>query len=224
MTDLTNDGTERGYYAERAADLVDTVTLRDGTTAWIGPLKPSDRADLAREYETLSSDSKRLRFLAGVAHLTPSMLDLLVDDVDGVEHVALVLFVEVDGDPTPVAIGRIVRHRRDPDAADVAITVKDAWQGRGIASALLPQLIARRPPGVTHLLTEVAADNAASLAMLKRLGPTRVHRVGGALDVEVDLVGAGPHSAPAAAGERLHPCLDTPGRERLKVRDRVAGI
>lgn len=224
MTDLPNEGAERGYYAERAADLVETVTLRDGTTAWIGPLQPSDREDLAREYETLSADSKRLRFLAGVAHLTPSMLDLLVDDVDGVEHVALVLFVEVNDDPTPVAIGRIVRHRQDPDAADVAVTVKDEWQGRGIASALLPILIAHRPPGVTHLLTEVAADNAASLAMLKRLGPARVHPVGGTLDVEVDLVGAGPHSASPRAGERLHPVLDTPGRDRLKVRDRVAGI
>lgn len=222
MTDLPSDPSAPGYYAGRASDLVETVTLRDGTPAWIGPLLPGDRADLAREYEGLSSESKRLRFLAGVAHLTPSMLDVLVDDVDGVEHVALVLFFDVDTDPTPVGIGRIVRHRREPEAADIAVTVKDEWQGRGVASALLPLLIARRPPGVTHLLTEVASDNAASLAMLKRLGPTRVHPVGGALDVEVDLIGAGPCCGPPTAGERLHPVLDTPGRDRLKVRDRVA--
>lgn len=187
------------------------VTLRDGTAAWVRPLTPDDRDSLAAEYEALSPDSRRLRFLASVPHLTDAMLTRLVDAVDGVEHVALVLYGDTPTGPEPAAIGRIVRYEELPDAADVAVTVKDAWQGRGVASALLPLLIERRPPGVTYLLTEVAADNPASLAMLRRIGTVQAHPSGpGVLDVEVDLTGGGIRHQPPPQGMRLHHVLNIP--------------
>lgn len=193
------------------ADACAHVTLRDGTPAWVRALRVDDRDTLADEYETLSPESRRQRFLASVPHLTPAMLDRLVDDVDGVEHVALVLYAETPDGPVGAGIGRILRYRDVPDAADVAITVKDAWQGRGVASALLPLLIERRPPGVTHLLTEVAADNPASLAMLRRVGETQTHPSGpGIIDVEVDLTDVGMRHPAPAPGTRLHPALDVP--------------
>lgn len=212
------------HYARRAAELPDRIVLRDGTTAWVGPLQHKDRADLAREYETLSYNTKWHRFIGGVQHLNPAMLDALVDDVDGVEHVALIVFVEDDGEPVPAAVGRIVRHRGLPDAADIAITVKDEWQGRGIASALVPLLVARRPPGVTHLLTEIATDNAASLAMLKHAGSVRLHPQDGVFDAEVDLDGASVRYPTPTAGDRLHPELDAEHRPHLRSRDAVAGL
>lgn len=194
------------------------VTLRDGTVAWTRPLRRDDRAALAAEYQALSPHSRRLRFLASVPQLTDAMLDRLVDEVDGVEHVALVMVVETADGPLDVAIGRIVRYRDLPDAADVAVTVKDAWQGKGVASALLPLLVERRPPGVTYLLTEVAADNPASLAMLRRIGETHAHvSAPGVLDVEVNLTNDGMRHRPPAEGVRLHPALDVP-HARCRVR------
>lgn len=158
--------------------------MRDGTPGWVWPLQHGDREQLAEEFTSLSPESRRRRFLAPVVQLSESMLTSLVDQVDGVDHVALVLFAE-DGDHyDPVAIGRIVRYPTVPDAADIAVTVKDTWQGRGVASALLPVLVAERPKGVTHLVTEVIADNPASLAMLRRLGPT-LEADGGYGEIEV---------------------------------------
>ena len=99
------------------------------------------------------------------------MLDHLVDEVDGVDHVALVLVVIGDDHKgVPVGLARMIRYADDPTAADVAVTVVDEWQGRGVATALLAELVRERPEGVTHIVTTVAADNAASLAMLARLG------------------------------------------------------
>ncbi len=214
-----------GHYAERAAELVDQIELRDGSTAWVGPLLSGDREDLAREYETLSPTSRRRRFLASVNCLGPALLDVLVDGVDGVEHVALVVFVEVEEAPTPVAVGRIIRHASLPDAADVGVTVKDAWQGRGIGSELIKLLVARRPEGVTHLLTEVSDDNPASLALLRSVGRTGVHPVGfGVLEVEVDLSGGGSRHMTAADGARLHPVLATPDHDQLRRRDQDLGL
>jgi RimJ/RimL family protein N-acetyltransferase len=117
------------------------------------------------------------------------MLDHLVDEVDGIDHVALA-FVALDEDNvgTPVGVARMIRYEDRPTAADVAVTVLDEWQGRGVATALLAELVRERPAGVERIVTTVAADNAASLAMLRRLGPTTTTPAGvNRLDVLVEL-------------------------------------
>ncbi|HNQ06233.1 MAG TPA: GNAT family protein [Tetrasphaera sp.] len=197
--------------------------LRDGTPAWIFPLLPTDREQLAAEFEELSPDSVRRRFLRPVVHLTEEMLRHLVDDVDGIDHVALVLAVDVDHDLVPVAIARIVRYADQPESADLAVTVKDDWQDLGCASLLLRELIARRPVGVTRIVTEVLIDNPASLAMLRRLGPTQSQPAeGGVYDVVVDLSGS--ERLSGDADEPIAPLLRPEHRERrrlLQTRDLV---
>lgn len=204
--------------------MVEEVRLRDGTDAWVMPLLRTDRERLVEEFERLSPEARRSRFLAPVAHLSDAMLKQLVDDVDGVDHVCLVLFAETRPDRyDPVGIARMVRYDDLPHAADLAVTVRDDWHGRGVASALLEVLLRQRPAGVTHVLTEVARDNPASLAMLRRLGPTRTHDAGhGVYDVEVDLDGSGAWLPPVAEeGVRLHPVLQEGDRSTLRDRDRV---
>jgi RimJ/RimL family protein N-acetyltransferase len=163
--------------------------LTDGTRAVIWPLLPADREALREGYEHLSAQSRNHRFLSSVPHLTDTMLDHLVDDVDGVDHVALALVVlDDDNQGTPVGVARMIRYSDQPTDADLAVTVVDAWQGRGVASALLRELVRERPLGVTRVVTTVAADNAASLAMLRRLGETTTTPAGiDRLDVAVVL-------------------------------------
>jgi hypothetical protein len=204
--------------------MAEQAYLRDGTAAWVLPLLPGDRERLVEEFEQLSPESRRQRFLSPVSHLSDAMLQHLVDEVDGVDHVALVLAAETaDGVFEPVGIGRMVRYGDLPNAADLAVTVRDDWHGRGVATSLLQVLVRERPAGVTHVLTEVASDNPASLAMLRRLGPTRVHDTGlGVYDVEVDLTGKGEPLAEAVEdGPRLHPALADAWRPTLRDRDRI---
>ena len=169
--------------------LISEVRLGDGTYGQVWPLLPSDRERLREAYEHLSPETRRKRFLSAVPHLTPAMLDQLVDDVDGIDHVALALVVIGDDhEGEAVGVARMIRYEHEPDAADVAVTVVDEWQGRGVATALLAELMRQRPTGVTHLVTTVAADNAASLAMLARLGTITATAVeGNRIDVRVDL-------------------------------------
>lgn len=179
--------------------MLEQVKLRDGTNALVVALERTDKATLAAEYEKLSPETKRLRFLAPVMHLSDSLLAHLVDDVDGVNHVALVLCAETEPDVfDPVGLARIVRYNDVPDAADLAVTVKDEWHGRGVATALLEVLMVHRPVGVERIITEVFNDNPASLAMLRRLGPVHVLDTGsGVSEVDVEL---GPVGAPAVLG------------------------
>ena len=203
--------------------MIQEVSLTDGTPAWVFPLRRTDKERLAQEYARLSPDSQRRRFLAPVTSLSPQMLAHLVDDVDWIDHVAFVLHVEGPEEMEPIAIARMVRYPTVADAADIAVTVKDGWQGRGAATAILPVLLQHKPEGVTHVLTEVSGDNPASLAMLRRLGPVTVHDAShGILDVDVDLSGAGaPHPDADHASPRLHPVLERAERVILRSRDQV---
>lgn len=173
--------------------------LRDGSRAVIWGLLPEDREGLREAYEHLSPETKLHRFLTAVPHLTDAMLDHLVDQVDGVDHVARVLFViDEDSVGQPAGLARMIRYADEPDAADVAVTVDDAYQGRGVATALLEDLLRHRPEGVVRIVTVVAADNDPSLAMLRRLGSATVTREGPhLLGVTVEL----PHPPPEPAPE-----------------------
>lgn len=207
--------------------MADTVTLKDGTTGWAWPLLPTHRESLVKAFAELSPESRRLRFLTPVERLSDAMLHQLVDEVDGVNHIALVLFVETRTEVLPIAIGRIVRYPELADAADLAVTVRDDWQGRGAASELLRLLVKHRPAGVTRVLTEVAMDNPASLAMLRHLGPLKVTDTGaGVLDVEIDLETSTAHPTgelpePVPSNTRLHPVLERPDRHWLRTRDHL---
>ena len=163
------------------------VTLPDGTAALIWPLLDNDRNLLRQGFAQLSPESRQQRFLTSLPELSDAMLRLLVDDVDGVDHVALLLTVLPEGGPArQVGVARLVRYPREPAVADVAVTVVDAWQGRGVGSALMTAVLSRRPADVTTLRTTVAADNRASLAMLSRHGRMTTHRDGpGVLTVQI---------------------------------------
>ena len=212
--------------------MIEQVRLPDGTDAFVLPLLRTDRATLAAEFETLAPESRRRRFLAPVMHLNDAMLQHLVDDVDGVEHVALVLCVETSPDVyDPVALARMVRYADVPDAADLAVTVKDEWHGRGVATVLLEVLMRHRPVGVDRIVTEVLKDNPASLRMLRRLGPTTVEdQEHGAYGVVVELPLASPPGLAAPAPARVpdvvrrpaSPLLSDPvHRHALRTRDQV---
>lgn len=173
--------------------MITEAVLAKGSRAFIWPLLPSDREALRDGFEHLSAQSRNSRFLAGVPHLTDAMLDHLVDEVDGADHVALALVVlDDDNIGTPVGVARMIRYAERPTDADLAVTVLDEWQGHGVATALLSELVRERPVGVTRIVTAVAADNEASLAMLRRLGETTTTPAGiNRLDVVVEL--APPH-------------------------------
>lgn len=165
------------------------LVLRDGTEAMIWPLLPTDAEDLRHAFDELSPRSRRWRFLGPITQLDEAMIHLLVDAVDQRHHIALVLVAfPDDGLERPIAVARLVQLPNDPTTADFAVTVIDEWQGRGAGGALAEVLVGLRPMEVTRLATAVAADNEASLAMLRKLGTMTTHpSYPGVLEVVVQL-------------------------------------
>jgi acetyltransferase len=70
-----------------------------------------------------------------------------------------------------VAVVRYVELGDEPGVAEIAATVADEWQGRGLGSALLWQLTeTARSAGYSALRASVLATNKRSIAMLLRAG------------------------------------------------------
>jgi RimJ/RimL family protein N-acetyltransferase len=176
------------------------VTLRDGSQVVIRPVVRSDAALLADGFGRLSDQSRRMRFLRPKDQLTPSELRYFTD-VDHRDHEALGALDHGDG--RGVGIARYIRQADDPAAAEIAVTVIDDWQGRGLGSELLARLADRAcQEGIRKFVALVATDNTAMTGLLENVSADVVHREVGTLTYELALGCAqlsGPGCAPLRA-------------------------
>jgi GNAT superfamily N-acetyltransferase len=154
------------------------VRLRDGTPITLRPLLPSDAAELVRGFESLSRESRYRRFLEFVDHLTPAQVEYLTR-VDGRDHIAWVAaYRGTDGADHGAGVARSIREPGHVDTAEFAVTLADAWQGRGIGS-LLTEVVARDAwrNGVRFWRATMLADNVAVQRCLQKVGDEILRRV-----------------------------------------------
>ena len=156
----------------------------------VRPIEPDDKGLLAAGFDQLSDRSRYNRFLAPTDHLTKAMLRYFTE-VDHHDHEALIA-IHPDTREA-VGVARYVRATDDPTRAEAAITVADAWQGKGVGSLLLDLIAGRaRAEGLTHFRAMVLATNRQMLELLESLGPLEVvSREQGAVEFEAPLPGYG---------------------------------
>jgi GNAT superfamily N-acetyltransferase len=189
--------------AEALAPDADVVTLADGGQILVRPLLPSDRNELAQRYLELSPEARRLRFFNAPDHLSSRLLDYLID-VEGPDRCALVAqAVDDDGGPG-VGLARYVRSQDDPSLAEAAVTVLDAYQSRGIASALLRRLADdARAHGISTFTASVMWENRQLLDGLRAFGAEVVPGEPGVAEVRIAL----PEPDTALPESQLHRVL-----------------
>ena len=139
---------------------------RDGTELMLRPVLPGDTQRVAHGHVMFSPETLYRRFLS-VRTPTATVLAYLFE-VDYVEHF---VWVVTDGEEGPViADARFVRDQDDPTNAEIAFTVADEYQGRGIGSMLFVALaVAARVDGITRFHARVLADNLPARALLDSL-------------------------------------------------------
>jgi len=156
-------------------------------TLRIRPIRVADAAALRAAFDRLSTESRRQRFLAMKNGLTDSELRYFTD-VDHHDHEALVAVSRLTG--RGVGVARYVRNPGAPDTADLAVTVVDAWQGRGVGTALVRALTGRaRCEGIRALTALMSFDNVRARQLLTAVPGTArlVERDGTTLAYEVEL-------------------------------------
>jgi RimJ/RimL family protein N-acetyltransferase len=177
------------------------VVLRDGSKVLVRAVQPGDAPLLADGFARLSDRSRRMRFLTTKRELSPTELRYFTN-LDHHHHEALGALDHTSR--RGVGIARYVRDTTDPHTAEIALTIADDWQGRGLGTKLLAQLSARaRAEGIHRFTALVADDNTPMTALLRKLCAERVRSGPGTVEYEITLAPAG-EASPCGAG-RLSP-------------------
>jgi RimJ/RimL family protein N-acetyltransferase len=165
-------------------------SLRDGTVLRLRQVVPEDADELRAGFARLSPQSRYLRFFSPVPRLPESMVRRLTA-TDGWNHVAIVAetIPLYDEPPEPLGVARFFRLPDREDAAEIAVTVIDEMQGRGLGGVLIVALAElARNQGLTTFVASVLAENAAMNGLIRRLGARRsVRNEHGVLVYEVAL-------------------------------------
>ncbi|GMU47409.1 MAG: hypothetical protein AMXMBFR26_21910 [Porticoccaceae bacterium] len=152
----------------RPPDYREQITLA-GTPITVRTLWPEDRAIEEAFVRGLSPTSRYLRFHSALPALTPEMAERFVH-LDYPDQMALIACVPDGAGERQIAVARWARPKGDT-AADLGIAVADAWQGKGLGTALLQRLlrIAERA-GVEQLAADVLYENHRMRALARDFG------------------------------------------------------
>ena len=166
--------------------LAHALTLRDRTPVLLRPVVPEDRDALAAFVSRLSDDSRARRFLRALDELSPEELDYLTR-VDHEDHEAIVALDHPERRIRGVA--RFVRLAERGHVAEAAVVVEDAWQNRGLGSALLDELARRAAArGIRSFSVLMRADNRRAADLFGGLGTVVSRGVqDGELEMEIAL-------------------------------------
>jgi GNAT superfamily N-acetyltransferase len=147
------------------------ATLRDGTAVRVRAIRPNDKERLARHFDGLGCDSRYHRFFGIKNGLTPLELRYFTEP-DFLRHVALVVTViSRDGQETIVSDGRYVALPGCGSMAELALSVVDTHQRKGIGSLLLECLIGlAQHLRLDRLEADVLASNRGAVRFLIRRG------------------------------------------------------
>jgi len=139
-------------------------SLPSGDDLTLSPILKTDREFFERGIEELSLESKFARFGQGVSSLSDQELDYL-SDVNQRTHVAWGALV---GDEA-AGVGRYIV-TDDPSRAEIALTVLDQMQRKGVGRALFEALIAvARHDGIHEFAFEARSDNEAVVNLMREI-------------------------------------------------------
>ena len=175
-----------------AASQPEVVTLRSGEAVLVRQVQPGDGPALVRAYANLGEQSRYRRFFTVMPELPEATVQAAVE-VDHTDQEALVALPQLSAEI--VGECRYVRLQDQPDTADLGVTVVDAWQGRGLGSALLARLSERAlQAGIEYFTAEVLAENRTALALLPALGRVETESLGPVVTARVEIADPARHT------------------------------
>lgn len=144
------------------------LILRDGSTATIRVTRPSDKKAMAEFFVSLSETSTWRRFFSSSGP-TDKMIQSFCDSSKPRERLSLIVTRLLDEREFIIAVGTYVA--RDQSSAEVAFTVQDRFQGKGIGALLLERLaILAVSNGIQHFWAMTMMENQPMLDVFRNSG------------------------------------------------------
>jgi RimJ/RimL family protein N-acetyltransferase len=150
-----------GYPVTIARD----VTLRNGETLRIRPIRPDDEPRLVALYDRLSRHTAYQRFFTVMRHL-PSDWGHYFANVDYRRRLAVVVERETVAGIELVGVGRY-EPTGEETLGEVAFLLEDGYQGQGLGPLLLDEVLrAGTERGLTRFRADVLGENHRMLRLL----------------------------------------------------------
>ena len=165
----SRNATAPEFSAAYPAHLVASWPLGVAHSITVRPIRPED-IDLETAFaQKLSKETRYNRFLGGGVRLTAEMLEKFTR-IDFSRDMALMATATIEGAETAIGVARYVR-LADGVSCEFAITIADAWQGRGIGRKLLAMLVdSARGHGMRRIVGDVLATNTPMLQLARSQG------------------------------------------------------
>jgi GNAT superfamily N-acetyltransferase len=144
-----------------------------GETVTIRPIRLTDVAMESEFIHRLSPETRHFRFFGGVRELPPQELAQLCD-VDVKHSMAFVATVRRDGREKEIGVSRYAPNSKC-DVREIAVTVADEWQRKGLGASLMNQLIqTARVQGIKQLFSVDLSNDMAMSELANELGMSSV--------------------------------------------------
>jgi len=150
-------------------------TLRDGTVIDIREIRPDDKLLLLDHFRNLTVRSSYLRFFGSKRKFSERDLAAFTE-LDFIRSVALVGTVADAHGERIVGLVQYVLTDSNTSSAELACSVIDDYQGRGIGAVLLEHVLRfAREHGIDRFEADVLGENAKMLGLFEHSGLAR-HR------------------------------------------------
>src|SRR5256712_204295 len=152
----------RGY----PSALEQVVTLRNGASVRLRPIRPDDQPRLMALCRRLSPRTVYERFFS-FRRLLPQEAHAFAN-VDYRQRMALVAEVDTGQEPQLIGVARYGPSDAET-IADIALVVDDGWQGLGLGPILLEEILrAGEQRGIRRFSADVLTENRRALRLLAR--------------------------------------------------------
>ena len=158
--------------AEIARNYCVDEILRDGGSVRVRAVRPDDRERLRDSIARLSPESLYLRYFTAKRSLTEKEIDAFTQ-LDFVERVGLAVTLREADTEQIIGVGEYIVGPGpwDRPRAEVAFTVVDEHQGRGIGTLLLEHLaVVARARGIREFDADVLGQNRPMMSVFLRSG------------------------------------------------------
>lgn len=169
-------------------DWLAEMRLADGRVVYFRHVRPDDEAFISAAIRTASRETLLHRFFSPIRTVSPDLLRRLLA-IDRVNEACIVGLV-AEQDATRIICGARYVRLPKPAAAEIAFTVHDDFQRRGLGTFLLKLLLRlARQEGIRWFEADVMVSNVGMLRLLRRAAPppARKHCEGDVYHLEMDL-------------------------------------
>jgi RimJ/RimL family protein N-acetyltransferase len=145
------------------------ITIKDGSTVFLRPIKPTDGPLILDIFQKLSPETIYFRFLTHLDRLKPELLKQLVE-IDYETHFALAAVIKEEAVESIIGTCRYIV-KSNTDHAELTITLRNDWQRRGLGKIMAQKVVAiARSKGISSIEILFDSRNEGMKRLFASLG------------------------------------------------------